>query len=198
MSRIYFSVDIETNGLAPGIHSMISIGVAAIDMETGDIVGTFKRNLQPIPELQICPDTMEWWKGFPDAYQRATENSEMPLVAVHDLYSWVKGFGIEHPVAAAWKPMFDLGFLRYYEVRYLGGIIFGRSGSGLDIKTVAALALEQSYGETQVAKVPKWMKEPYSSAHTHDSLQDAIEQAHILYNALRELDGDFDALRVKL
>lgn len=183
MSRIYFSVDIETNGLAPGIHSMLSIGVAAIDMDSGKIVGTFKRNLKPIPELLICPDTMEWWKKFPEAYKRATENAMHPQQAMLHLASWVKGFGIKYPVAAAWKPMFDLGFLRYYEVRYTGEIIFGRSGSGLDIKTVAALASGKSYSETQIAEIPNWMKSS-NDKHSHDALEDAIEQAHALFNAL--------------
>lgn len=184
MSRIYFSVDIETNGLAPGINSMISLGVAAIDMDTGEIHGGFKRNLRPEPLLYVDEDTMKWWSGFPEAYKRATELAMLPMQALLDLRNWISAFKQERPVAAAWKPGFDLAFLRYYEIKYLSGMIFGCAGSGLDIKTVAALALGQRFEDTQIGTVPDWMKGPSAGEHTHDALQDAIEQAHVLYNAL--------------
>lgn len=184
MSRIYYSVDIETNGLAPGINSMLSLGVAAINMDTGGIVGKFKRNLYPVEYLEEDPDTMEWWKGFPEAYKLATISKVMPRLAMAELMIFVDSFGQERPVAAAWKPGFDLAFLRYYEIRYLGKMLFGRAGSGLDIKTVAALALGQRFDDTQIGTVPAWMKFPSEGNHTHDALDDAIEQAHVLYNAL--------------
>lgn len=189
MSRIIFSVDIETDGLAPGINSMISLGVAAMDMETGKISGRFKRNLEPVPDLKQDPDTMTWWKGFPEAYKKATENSLWPLVAMTDLESFVDSFGQDKPVAAAWKPGFDLAFLRYYEIKYLSKMIFGRVGSGLDIKTVAALALGQLFSDTQIGTVPGWMKGPSTGEHTHDALEDAIEQAYVLYNALNHTNS---------
>lgn len=184
MSRIYYSVDIETDGLAPGINSMISLGVAAIDMVTGEIVGTFKRNLYPVEYLEQDPDTMRWWRTQPEAYKRSTENCTVPRLAMVELMTFVESFGQQQPVAAAWKPGFDLAFLRYYEIKYLGKMIFGRAGSGLDIKTVAALALGQAFNDTHLDKVPDWLKIPNSTVHTHDALEDAVEQAHILYNAL--------------
>lgn len=183
MSRIYFSVDIETDGLAPGINSMISLGAAAISMDTGEIFGGFKRNLKPVEGLMQDPDTMEWWKGEPEAYVRATDGAMHPEQAMYHFASWVNDFKQEHPVAAAWKPGFDLAFLRYYEIKYLGKMLFGRAGSGLDIKTVAALALGQSFSETQIGTVPDWMKGS-EDKHNHDALDDAVEQAHVLYNAL--------------
>ena len=187
MARIYFSVDIETNGLAAGLYSMLSLGVAAIDMETGEITSTFKENLEILPDLMVCPDTMEWWKKFPEAYQRARENSIPALIVMQDLEHWVTSTRSDyHPVSAAWKPAFDLGFLQYYLHRFLGRSIFGRAGSGLDIKTLAAIALNQRFSDTQIGKVPAWLKGSIET-HSHDALEDAIEQAHVLYNAAKKL-----------
>lgn len=126
---------------------------------------------------------MNWWKGFPEAYKKATEESILPRMAMLGLMVFVDSFGQERPVAAAWKPGFDLAFLRYYEIKYLGKMIFGRAGSGLDIKTVAALALGQRFEDTQIGTVPAWMKSSEEN-HSHDALADAVEQAHVLYNAL--------------
>lgn len=186
--NIYFSVDIETDGLAAGINSLISLGVAAIDVDSGLIMGTFKRNLRPAYGMQVCQDTMNWWKGFPEAYKRATESAWHPSAAIEEFVGWVNAFGIEKPVSAAWKPGFDLAFLRYYLHRFGPGDIFGRSGSGLDIKTLTAVALNQTFSETQIATVPTWMKGPITT-HSHDALEDAIEQAHVMYNARKMLNS---------
>lgn len=185
---IYFSIDIETNGLAAGINSMISLGAAAIEMETGELVKFLKVNIPPLPDLQVDAGTMEWWKKFPEAYRRASTWTMPPGEAMGELQNWVENFGIEHPVAAAWKPGFDLAFLRYYLFRFRGGDLFGRSGSGLDIKTLTAIALNQSFSETQIATVPSHMKGPqFLGEHTHDALEDAIEQAYVMYNARKML-----------
>jgi DNA polymerase III alpha subunit (gram-positive type) len=187
MARIYYSVDIETNGLAAGLHSMISLGVAAIDMETGEITSTFKRNLEVLPDLAVCPLTMEWWKGFPEAYQRARENASFPYKVMYELEGWVLATKSEdHPVVAAWKPSFDIGFLQYYLHRFLGRSIFGRAGSGLDIKTLAAIALNQKFSETKINKTVERLY-PNMPPHSHDALEDAVEQAHVMYKAVKIL-----------
>lgn len=188
-NRIYFSIDIETNGLAAGINSMISLGVAAIDMDSGEIIAVYKWNLKPLPDLKVDEGTMEWWKRFPDAYRRATEDAVDAEEAITAFAKWVayicEIMNIERPVCAAWKPAFDLGFIRYYLHRFVGKDIFGRAGSGLDIKTLTAIALNQPFSETQIGTVPEFMKG--EAEHTHDALDDAIEQAHVMYNACQRL-----------
>jgi hypothetical protein len=79
-----------------------------------------------------------------------------------------------------------LAFLRYYLFRFQGGDIFGRAGSGLDIKTLTAIALGQKFSETQIATVPEELKQT-KAEHSHDALEDAIEQAHVMYNARKKL-----------
>lgn len=184
--NVYFSIDIETNGLAAGINSMISLGAAAIDVDSGTIVSTFKRNLKPILDLAVCEDTMNWWKGFPAAYKAATDGAQEPEVAMRDFVTWVKEVGGDKPVGAAWKPGFDMAFVRYYLHRFANGDVFGRAGSGLDIKTLTAIALGQSFSQTQIATVPQELKGSLAE-HSHDALEDAIEQAYVLHNARKML-----------
>lgn len=181
---IYFSIDIETNGLCPGINSMISLGAAAFDIETGEIADARKWNILPLPDLEVDADTMMFWDRFPEAYLRATVNAEHASHVMFAFREWVQHMSNNDPtpVAAAWKPGFDLAFLRYYEFRFLGKAIFGRGGSGLDIKTATAIALNQPFRETQIGTVPSWMKNGQEN-HTHDAMEDAIEQAHVLYHA---------------
>lgn len=185
--NIIFSIDIETNGIVAGINSMISLGAAAMDMDAGQVLASFKVNLQCIPELQVDEDTMRWWKTFPEAYRASTINAVEPALAMERFERWVVGFGIDKPTCAAWKPAFDIGFLRYYAMRYLRHDIFGRSGSGLDIKTVTAIALNWKFSETQISKVPDNLRVGYSGPHTHDAQEDAIEQGFILCNAAKKL-----------
>lgn len=186
MPNIYFSVDIETNGLAAGHNSMIQLGCAAIDMDTAELVGTFKRSLFPLSDMKVDKSTMEFWEKFPDTYQKIVATMEDPAIVIKDFDTWVRAFGIQYPVGAAWKPGFDMAFLRYYLYRFCDGDVFGRAGSGLDIKTLTAIALNQPFTETQIAKVPSSLKGT-TDEHSHDALADAIEQANVMYNAMRKL-----------
>jgi DNA polymerase III alpha subunit (gram-positive type) len=187
---IYFSIDIETNGLAAGINSMISLGAAAINIESGEIVEKFKMNLLPLPDLKEDASTMEFWKQHPEAYRRATQDAVEADLVIWAFVGWVQRvcehYNVQRPVAAAWKPGFDLAFLRYYLFRFHGSDIFGRAGSGLDIKTLTAIALNQPFSETQIAAVPAELKGT-TVEHSHDALEDAIEQAHVLFNARKQL-----------
>jgi DNA polymerase III alpha subunit (gram-positive type) len=184
---IIFSIDIETNGLAAGINSMISLGAAAIEVETGKVVSPFKINIKPVPDLQVDPNTMKWWEGFPEAYKAATDDAVDASVAMPLFVKWVKSFGIEKPVGAAWKPGFDMAFLRYYLYRFSDGDVFGRAGSGLDIKTATAIAMGQPFSAVQIGSVPEELKGDITN-HSHDALEDAIEQGQLLVNVCEQLN----------
>ena len=53
----YVSVDVETDGPIPGVHSMLSLGAAAFDAEWSPR-GTWSANLEPLPEAAEDPRTM--------------------------------------------------------------------------------------------------------------------------------------------
>lgn len=203
MSRsIYFSVDIETDGVVAGRNNMLSLGAAAIDMLTGEIVGTFKLNLKPVPDLKADQDTLDWWaKQDPKAWRAARENPYEPDSVMRAFVDWVKSLETPDSVIFAWKPTMDLAFVRYYIHRFHPqGVdltindIFGRKGFGLDQKTVAAIALQQRYRNTKVGDLPKSLRVNEEGEvmpeHDHDALHDAIEQAYIFYNSVRRLGVD--------
>jgi hypothetical protein len=68
---------------------------------------------------------------------------------------------------------------------------YGRSGFGLDQKTVAAIALKQAYRDTKVGALPDALrldeKSNVIAKHNHDALEDAVEQAYIFWNSVRRL-----------
>ena len=53
----YISVDVETDGPVPGMHSMLSIGAAAYNA-WGQGVGKFSANLETLPDAITDDRTM--------------------------------------------------------------------------------------------------------------------------------------------
>lgn len=198
MRKIYFSVDIETDGLVAGRNNMLSLGAAAIDMNSGRIVSKFKVNLSLVPDLIPDKDTMLWWKLYPKAYEAARTNATAPTLVMMHFVDWVHSLKSSDSLIFAWKPILDLAFLRYYIHRFhplgtelcLNGI-FARHGFGLDQKTVAAIALKQPYRATKMDNLPDSIRLDENSEiianHSHDALEDAVEQALIFYNTVQRL-----------
>lgn len=198
MGEIHISVDIETDGVVAGRNNMLSLGAAAIDMSTGHLVGIFKMNLETVNDLVADADTMSWWRSFPQAYEKAREDAKHPTGVMLRFTAWVDSLSTPGSVIFAWKPVFDLAFLRYYIHRFhprgpelcINGL-FGRQGYGLDQKTVAALALKQGYRKTKMSNLPNSLRLDNNAAiianHSHDALEDAIEQAHIFFNCVQRL-----------
>jgi 3' exoribonuclease, RNase T-like len=199
--KTYFSVDIETDGVVAGRNNMLSIGVAAIDMDTGKIVDTFKRNLERMPDLTSDEDTMNWWKKQnPKAYIGARMGAKPPTVVMMELIIWVQKLWKEDSVVFAWNPVMDLAFVRYYLHRFHPNGVnivlqgFGKRSFGLDQKTAAAIALKVPYRSSNMSSVPPSLrlddKGELLKEHSHDALEDAIEQAYIFYNSVRRLGMD--------
>ena len=59
----YVSIDIEADGPAPGLNSMLSLGAVAFTSD-GALVDTFSANL----EAREDPKTMRWWAKQPEAW----------------------------------------------------------------------------------------------------------------------------------
>lgn len=198
MSKIYFSVDIETDGVVAGRNNMLSLGAAAIDMETGHIPATFKENLELVHDLVPDENTMLWWKKFPEAYVAARVGALSPKEVMKRFVDWVRFMETKDSLIFAWKPVMDLAFVRYYLHRFhpegrqlFIDSLFGRSGFGLDQKTVAALALDRAYCKTKISDLPNSLRlderGKIIASHDHDAMHDAKEQAYILFNSLERM-----------
>ncbi|MGH7755502.1 MAG: 3'-5' exoribonuclease domain-containing protein [Vulcanimicrobiaceae bacterium] len=173
----------EANGPCPGLFSMLSFGMAAFTLDK-ELVGTFSRNLDVLPDAAEDERTMKWW-ATPEnavAFQRCRENIVPPARAMAECRSWlmeIRRYG--KPVICGAPSGFDFTFLYYYFQRELGETPVGFAS--LDLRSYAAAVLKRPYrfvGKRQYP--PEWIDE---SPHTHVALEDAIEQGCILINAIR-------------
>ena len=113
----YFSVDVETSGLIPGRHTLLSIGVVelASGAEFYAVIDT--RETSPddfdLPPVKWDPGTLEWFKTQEAAYAHltdpATERHKQRDVAEW-LARWVNSFPEPHTFVA-WPVSFDKPWL---------------------------------------------------------------------------------------
>lgn len=192
----HFSIDIETDGVVAGRNNMLSLGAAAIDMLHGVVIGQFKVNLELISGVDHDPDTMRWWKDYPDAYRAARFASVDPAYAIKRFVDWVQSYQTDDSIMVSWRPDFDHAFVRYYIHRFHPNaeqllVKHTTFSTAVDIKTVVAIALRQSYRETKTKNVPNSLRIDdlgnVIKAHSHDAREDAVEQAYIYYNAVSKL-----------
>ena len=178
---VYISFDVETNGPVPGPFSMLSIGCAAFEYPK-KMVGTFERNLETLPDAGENLDTMNWWKGFPEAYAATRENTVSPESAMIDLLVWSKSLG-KKTVFAAYPAGFDFTFLYWYMVNFTTSNSF--AFSCVDMKTYAMALMKSDYRRSSKKYMPKHWFDP-DKKHTHGALDDAIEQGATFMNMITE------------
>ncbi len=185
---LYWSVDIEADGPVPGANSMLSL--AAVPFTKNYIFHdeAFYRKLLPLPEASADPNTMLWWETQPEAWEEVQKDQEQPYQVLQDLHSIVKarengGLGtmVGYPVA------YDFMFIQWYFLTILGSSPF--SHGAIDIKSYAACMLKTSYKKAVKKNMPKnWFGK---TKHTHKAIDDAIGQAELFQNMLKELDRDY-------
>lgn len=183
MSEIYVSTDVETDGPIPGPHSMLSLGSAAY-LADKTLVGSFTVNLETLPGAAGHPDTLEWWKTEPAAWEACRRNPQPPAEAMRDYLAWLKALP-GTPVFVAYPAGFDFMFVSWYLNRFTGENPFG--WSALDIKTYAMAILKIDYLDTFKRNMPeRWFDDlPY----THQALDDATAQGALFCNMLAEHRG---------
>jgi 3'-5' exoribonuclease-like protein len=176
---VYFSLDVEADGPYPGDYSMRSFGLAVAgrcDYRTFEAVDpaaqTFYRELRPISE------SFEPWNLAVSGLDRDTllrEGAE-PESAMIEAANWVWSGtdGGGQPVAVAWPLGFDWMFLHYYFMRFARQTPFDHS-KALDMKTMYAM----KSGGVLISKegLPSSLRS--ERPHTHNALDDAIEQGDI-------------------
>jgi len=181
MSTIYLSVDIEADGPIPGPYSMLSIGAVAVTID-GRILGSFSANLAPLPQASQHLETMKFWEKYPEAWEKATKEPLDPAAAMKDYRKFIDGLP-NRPVFMGYPASFDHAFHRWYLIRYTGDDPCGHHA--LDLKTLGASLLKVPYREACKANfTSRWYNG--TSEHYHVALTDAIFQAILGINMLRE------------
>jgi len=183
MLESYISTDIETDGPIAGVHSMLSIGSAAFS-PNGELLGTFSANLETLRGAIADPRTTEWWKTQPDAWAACRKDAAAPEVAMVRYVDWIKGLP-GRPVFVAYPTAFDFPFVYWYLMKFAGTNPFGYSA--IDIKTYAMALLRRPYRLCGKQSLPTEWIGPVP--HTHQALDDALEQGYLFCNMLKSNSG---------
>lgn len=183
--EIYVSIDIESDGAAPGVNSMLALGAAAFT-EDGQEHSTWYSTIEALPDAYQDTSTMDWWTTQPEAWLEVITNPVPPQAAMDSFVAWLKelkqaGF---KPIAVGWPIAFDFAFVNYYCHRFCRENPLGFSG--LDIRSFAnGLFGFGSYYAPDSAEFKKVRGTVNTEGlRSHIAVDDAIEQGR-LFMALR-------------
>jgi hypothetical protein len=181
---VYFSADVETDGPIPGPFSILSFALVYAGRYDGTHFSrpagyeqAFHRELQPISD-EFEPEALRV-NGLDRA--RLTREGADPRAAMTEAAHWVRSVTSgARPILVAYPLSFDWTWLYWYFVRFSAvGSPFNHSGC-FDMKTAFAVK-----GQVPIAAAGRSGLFPGLRSmrpHTHDALDDAIEQAEIFAN----------------
>lgn len=170
------SVDVEASGPIPGEYSMLSLGACVV----GNTKLQYYVEIKPLNDnyvdkaLAVCNLSME----------ELRIKGEDPSLAMDKFASWVKRVsGGAKPVFCSFGT-FDWMFTKWYLVKFGDERLFGPNGC--DMKSYYAGMMNSGFFDSSKRVMPSIFKP--SGKHTHNALDDAIEQAEIFE---RFLDFNF-------
>jgi hypothetical protein len=180
---LYISADIEADGPIPGAYSMLAFGLAVAGRFDGrsfeprdPTASTFYRELRPISN-NTDPQALKVTGLDRDRLKR---EGARPAAALREASDWVDvQVGDDRPVLVGYPIVFDWLFMHWYFVTFLGRSPFGFSGA-LDIKTIYQQNARVTLDGAGRNDLPSFLRS--QREHTHNALDDAIEQAEIFAN----------------
>lgn len=176
MSETYISVDIETAGPIPGAYSMLAIGACRI----GKTNQQFYVELKPVTDLFV-PEAMKVvGKPLDDFTNLGIE----PATGMEKFRDWILRTSEEStPVFVGFNATFDWSFINWYFHTYLNDNPFGFGG--VDIKSFYMGISGCSWKDSRSSRIPDKFKG--KSIHTHNALDDALEQAEMFEKMLDKI-----------
>jgi 3'-5' exoribonuclease-like protein len=180
VNDVYFSADVEADGPIPGEYSMLSFAFAIAGRFDGTSFdgrdpseATFYRELRPISD-RFDPKALAV-AGLDRA--ELTRSGAEPAEAMRAAATWVSAQAAgARPVFVAYPLGFDWMFMHWYFIRFNGSSPFGFS-SALDMKTIYQQKAGVTIDRAGLADLPGQLSP--KDEHTHNALDDAIEQAEI-------------------
>jgi DNA polymerase III epsilon subunit-like protein len=169
VQEAYISVDIEAAGPFPPAYSMLSLGAVAVE----DSQATFYAELRPMNDNSLLGAMKVVGRTLQDFAQTGQE-PKAAMAAFRDwLGSVTKG---RRPVFVGFNAAFDWSFVNFYFHHHLGENPFGIGG--IDIKSYYMGLSGCTWEDTRSSRIPAEFKSS-SLHHTHNALDDAIEQAEL-------------------
>jgi len=175
VKETYISVDIEAAGPVPPKYSMLSIGAVAVD----DPGLKFYAELQPVTDKSVPAAMKVVGRPLKDFRQSGCEPKEA-MVAFDEWLASLAGDGTL--VFVGFNATFDWAFVNYYFHEHLDRNPFGFGG--IDIKSYYMGMTGCLWKDTRSARIGPDLKG--TSPHTHNALDDAIEQAE-MFRKMRDL-----------
>lgn len=118
-------VDVEADGQAPGLYSMVSFGAVIVD---DALDKTFYAQLRPLDgadwdanALAVSGHSREEVLAFPD-----------PAIAMQDFAAWIEANCKGRPIFWSDNNGFDFGFINWYCWKFLGYNPFGWSSQNIN------------------------------------------------------------------
>jgi len=148
-------------------------------------VGSFYRKLQPLEDLTADPDTMEWWKTQPDAWQEVNTDAEPAAVVIGAFRTWVGSLD-KSPVFVASPLVLDYPFIKWYLHRFGGEQLFEDFGPvqrTLDLASFTAGRLGIPLARARRMQLPAKLTQGMPE-HSHKAIDDARGYGVILRNVL--------------
>jgi DNA polymerase III epsilon subunit-like protein len=183
---IYISADVETDGPMPGIYSLLSFGFAVVGRYDGERFErldprehSLYRELRPISD-EFDPEALAV-NGL--QRERLMDEGMEPAEAMSQAAAWVRELSDGHrPVLVAYPVAFDWAFLYWYFERFAPeGSPFGHS-SCLDIRTQYQALAGTVFDRSGKSAMPAFLQP--KTPHTHDALDDAVEQGELFANLM--------------
>src|SRR5882672_8610581 len=140
-----------------------------------------------------CPrqlPTRARWNGGERSRRRgrpAARTCAPPADAMADYDRWLQSLR-GRPVFVAYPLLFDMMFVYWYQIRFVGKSPF--SHSGIDIKTMAyaALGLRRYRDATKRSMPAEWFGK---TPHSHVALDDARGQGELFFNIRKALQAAY-------
>ncbi|MDT9687370.1 exonuclease [Streptomyces sp. P9(2023)] len=187
-AEFYVSADVEADGPVPGPFSMSSFGLAVAGAHDGSVFNacdpaerTFYAELKPIGDA-YDPEALAVSGLDRD---RLTREGQEPAQAMNAAAAWLAGVSDELaavPVFVAYPLGYDWMWMYWYFMRFAdAGSPFGHSRC-MDVKTLYAAKASVPVNKATKRSMPRHLLS--SRPHTHNALDDAIEQAELFQNLM--------------
>jgi hypothetical protein len=182
---LYISADVETDGPVPGPFSMLSFGLSVVGTYDGhrflrtppEQDRVFYRELRPISD-QFESEALRINGLNRDELSRTGDD---PSDAMSAAARWVAEVGNGfRPILVAYPVAFDWSFLYWYFAQFADRPSpFGHS-SCLDIRTLYQAIAGTVFDQSGKSSMPDFVLP--NRAHTHNALDDALEQGELFAN----------------
>lgn len=180
---LFLSFDIEADGEAPGLNSMLSIGFVGFN-EKGLVVMEYEANLQTLAGATQSPQTMKWWhdEKQKEAWDYVNTNKREPDEVFKELCAKLDALAKEYKVVpVAWPCNYDWQWINYYFHRFCN-----RNPLGFSAICMKSYLWAMSKNASPSQRMDLSRFEDKSLKHTHKALDDAKEQGSMFIKAWME------------